>query len=292
MNALFLVNERSGVRRSYDVRSVIKRHWTEERCNIEGCSSKEDLDRIIDDASRAGVEVIFAVGGDGTVHEIGKRLIGKPLALGIVPTGSGNGFARHLRLPMKPANLVRSIPALQRQTIDTAEVNGRPFIGVMGVGFDAHIADRFESSKVRGIRTYIREGLAAYSSYRPHRYELTIDGEQRPVEAYIIAVANSSQYGNNARIAPDASVMDGKLNVVIIRDAPLVAVPIMMLRLFTGSIHHSGFVTTLEATEVVIRRESSGAAHVDGEPLELPSELHVRILPRSLNVLVPKSARI
>jgi YegS/Rv2252/BmrU family lipid kinase len=292
MKVLFLVNERSGVRRSYDVRTVIRAHWRDERCDIQGCSSKEELDRIIDDASRTGVEAIFAVGGDGTVHEIGRRLIGKSLALGIVPTGSGNGFARHLRLPMKPADLVRAIPSLERQTIDTAEVNERPFIGVMGVGFDAHIADRFESSKVRGIRTYIREGLTAYSTYRPHRYELTIDGAARPVEAYIIAVANSSQYGNNARIAPGASVTDGKLNVVVIRDAPLMAVPIMMMRLFAGSIDHSAFVTTIEAREVVIRRENSGPAHVDGEPLELPAELHVRIRPASLNVLVPKTARI
>jgi len=292
MNALFLFNERSGVRRGYDLRAVIREHWPHERCDIESCGTKDDLDRIIGDAERAGVETIFAIGGDGTVHEVARRLIGKQLTLGIVPAGSGNGFARHLGLAMEPATLMRSIPALQKQTIDTAEVNGRPFIGVMGVGFDAFIADRFESSKVRGMRTYIREGLSAYATYHPQPYELTIDGVSQRVEAYVIAIANASQYGNNARIAPAASVQDGLLNVVIIRDAPLIAVPIMMMRLFSGSIDHSRFVTNLQGREIVVRRDSPAAAHVDGEPLVLPEELRVSVRPRSLNVLAGGTTRI
>jgi diacylglycerol kinase (ATP) len=292
MNALFLVNERSGLRRSYDVRDVIRTHWPHERCNIEACGPKEQLDDIIDAAARDGIEVIFAVGGDGTVHEIARRLIGKPLTLGIVPTGSGNGFARHLGLSMRPATVVRSIARLQKQTVDTAEVNGRPFIGVMGVGLDAFIADRFAASKVRGMRTYIREGIGSFMTYRPHDYELTIDGATRTVTATLIAVANSSQYGNSARIAPQASIQDELLDVVIVRDPPLIALPMMMTRLFSGSLHRSPHVLTVQGREVLIRREGTGPAHVDGEPLDPVGELRVRIRPRSLNVLVPASARI
>ena len=294
MKALFLVNERSGIRRSYDVREVIRTHWphAREHCNVEACGSKDELDRIIDAAARDGIEVVFAVGGDGTVHEIARRLIGKPLALGIVPTGSGNGFARHLGLPMQPHAAMRSIATMQKQLVDTAEVNGRPFIGVMGVGFDAWIAGRFASSKIRGMRTYIREGLGGAITYRPQKYELEIDGVSKSVSALVVAVANASQYGNDARIAPNASIQDELLNVVVIRDAPLLALPFMIMRLFGGSIHRSRYVTTLPGREIVIRRSASGLAHVDGEPIDLGDELRVRVVPHSLNVLAPPRARI
>ena len=291
MNALFLVNERSGARRTYDVRTLIRTHWPHERCNIEGCSSKDELDRIIDDAERAGIEAIFAVGGDGTVHEIARRLIGRQIALGIVPTGSGNGFARHLGLAIEPADVLRSAMELRVATIDTAEVNGRAFIGVMGIGFDAFIAERFASSTVRGMRTYIVEGVRGYAAYRRQDYELTIDGEQQRVHAFVIAVANSSQYGNNAQVAPLASVQDGLLDVVVIRDAPLLSVPFMTARLFSGSVHRSRNVATARGRDIVIRRGGAGPAHLDGEPLDLPAELTVRIRPRSLNVLIPADTR-
>ena len=291
MNALFLVNERSGARRTYDVRALIRTHWPHERCNIEGCSSKDELDRIIDDAERAGIEAIFAVGGDGTVHEIARRLIGRQIALGIVPTGSGNGFARHLGLAIAPADVLRSAMSLRVTTIDTAEVNGRAFIGVMGIGFDAFIAERFASSTVRGMRTYIIEGVRGYAAYRRQDYELTIDGERQQVHAFVIAIANSSQYGNNAQVAPLASVQDGLLDVVVIRDAPLLGVPFMTARLFSGSFHRSRNVATVRGQEIVIRRTGAGPAHLDGEPVDLPSDLTVRIRPRSLNVLIPADAR-
>ncbi len=292
MNALFLINERSGARRRSDIRSVIRAHWPHDRSEIAGCPDRtDDLDSVIEKAERDGVDVVFAVGGDGTVHEIARRLIGKTIALGIVPTGSGNGFARHLGLSIEPSDLLRSIADARVETIDTAEVNGHPFLGVMGVGFDAFIAERFASSTIRGMRTYIWEGLFGYASYRPHRYELTVDGVRRDEEAFVIAVANSSQYGNNARIAPLASLQDGLLDVVIIQNVSLLGIPEMMARLFSGSIHRSRNVTTVQGKEIIVRRDATGPAHVDGEPLVMPEELRVAIRPRSLNVLVPRSAR-
>ncbi|MGZ4808930.1 MAG: diacylglycerol/lipid kinase family protein [Thermoanaerobaculia bacterium] len=292
MNALFLINERSGTGRHGDIRTIIRAHWPHDAPEIAGCPpSTDDLDAVIDAAERNGVEIVFAVGGDGTVHEIARRLIGRPIALGIVPTGSGNGFARHLGLSIEPSNMLRSIADARIETIDTAEVNGRPFIGVLGVGFDAFIAERFASSTVRGMRTYIREGLFGFASYRPQRYEITVDGKQRQEDAFVIAVANSSQYGNNARIAPLASLQDGLLDVVIIRDVTLLAVPEMMARLFSGSLHRSRNVTTVQGKEIVLRRDGAGPAHVDGEPLLMSDELRVVIREKTLKVLVPKSAQ-
>jgi YegS/Rv2252/BmrU family lipid kinase len=292
MNALFLINDRSGPRRQFDVRSVIRAHWPHQECEIASCpAAREDLDSIIAAAVRNGVEVVFAVGGDGTVHEVARRLIDQPVALGIVPTGSGNGFARHLGLSIEPSNLLRAVATASVATIDTAEVNGKPFLGVMGVGFDAFIAERFASSTVRGMFTYVRDGILAYASYRAQKYEVTIDGKTTIENAFVVAVANSSQYGNNARIAPLASLQDGLLDVVIIRDVSILGVPEMMARLFSGSLHRSRNVTTIQGKEIVIRRDSAGPAHLDGEPLVLPEELRVRIRPKSLRVLVPETGR-
>lgn len=289
MKALFVINERSGAKRRYDIADVIRRATPFEH-EIVSCERKEDLDAIVDRAERDGVDIVFAVGGDGTVHETAKRLIGRKLTLGILPIGSGNGFARHIGLPADPAAALRSCSGGRVVTIDTASVNDRPFLGVMGIGFDAVIADRFASSSVRGLQTYIREGLRAFTQFKADEYDLTLNGATMRRRAFVIAVANSGQYGNNARVAPLASLQDGLLDVVIVDDTHLLNAAFLMARLFSGSFHRAPGATTLQTTEVTIRRTSAGPAHLDGEPFTLGEDLHVRVVPRSLRLLVPDHA--
>ncbi|HEX8154369.1 MAG TPA: diacylglycerol kinase family protein, partial [Thermoanaerobaculia bacterium] len=230
MKVLFLVNPHSGTRKTYDVADVIREHcggWT---YDLRASQRKEDLDAMIADAVRDGFDVAYAVGGDGTVHEIAKRLVGKPIALGILPTGSGNGFARHIGLPIEPR---ASLDACQLGTIvsiDSGEVNGIPFLGVMGVGFDATVAHAFAASKVRGLRTYVKEGFFAFLRYKPEEYELTVDGRTLRRRAFVIAISNSSQYGNDARIAPEASLQDGLLDVVIVSNVTLIGALQLVVR--------------------------------------------------------------
>ena len=287
MKALFLVNARSGPNRKRDIAAVIRNSCDWDGYEIAPCARKEDLDDIIARAQRDGFDVIFAVGGDGTVHEVAKRLIGTQLALAVIATGSGNGFARHIGFPLDPLKTIAACRNAQRITIDTAEVNGDPFIGVMGVGFDAYIAHRFEEVPTRGLQTYVKIGLRALRQYEPEEYELTIDGETFRERALVIAVANTAQYGNNARIAPHASVRDGLLEVVVIHRASLTLVP----RLFNGTIDRGRGVVTRRGKEITIKRAAEGPAHLDGEPVMLPRELQIRIRPQSLNVLVPASAK-
>jgi len=286
VKALFVVNARSGTKRGYDVAAIIRRACTFEH-EIIPCERKEDLDAMIDAAERDGVDVVFAVGGDGTVHETGKRLIGRGPALGILPTGSGNGFARHIGLPLDPEACLASCSGGRIVTIDTAAVNEHPFLGIMGIGLDAVIAHRFASSSVRGLRTYVKEGLQAFAALHPEEYEIEIQGQTLRHRAIIIAVANSGQYGNNARIAPRASIQDGLLDVVIVGETSLLATPALLARLFSGSFDRARGVTTLRASELTIRRASAGPAHLDGEPVTLPAELHIRVRPGSLRLLVP-----
>jgi YegS/Rv2252/BmrU family lipid kinase len=286
VKALFLVNERSGARRKFDVSDVIRRTMTCEY-EIVPCSTKEALPALIDRAERESFDVVYAVGGDGTVHETAKHLVGRAPALAILPIGSGNGFARHIGLPMDAAKAIRACAEGTIVEIDTAEVNGTPFVGVMGVGLDAAIAHRFASSTVRGLKTYVREGFAAFLRFRADEYEIETDSMTMRKHALVVVVANSGQYGNNARIAPLASVRDGLLDLVVVDDTSLLRAPFLMTALAMGTLHRSRFVASLQTTHVTIRRSTEGEAHLDGEPYVLPAELHIRIVPRSLRLLVP-----
>ena len=292
MKVLFLVNPKSGKKKTYDVAELIRARcggWTYE---LQASQRKEDLDGLLDQAAANGFDVAYAVGGDGTVHEVAKRLVGKPLALGILPTGSGNGFARHLGLPIEPGASLDACQTGSLVTIDTGEVNGIPFLGVMGIGFDAEVAHRFANSTTRGLRTYVIEGLRAFRSYRAEEYELTVDGVTVRRKAFVIAVSNSSQYGNDARIAPDASLQDGLLDVVIIDDKVSIFGALeLVVRLFRGTIQFSRNVEVIQGRTITIRRANEGPVHLDGEPFVMPAELRIRVNPGSLKVLLPVSAR-
>ena len=289
LKALFIVNERSGKRRDLDVASLIRGAW-HGTFDLQPCGEKQDLDGIIDRAESEEFDVVYAVGGDGTVHETAKRLIGRKPALGILPTGSGNGFARHIGLPADLAASLQSCRGGRIVSIDTAEVNGHPFLGVMGIGFDAVVADRFASSTTRGLETYVKEGLAAFTGFNAEDYTILANGQTVQRKAFVVAVANSGQYGNNARVAPLASLRDGLLDVVIVNDTSVVGAVILLARLFTGSFHRSDSVTTLQTKEVTIKRPAAGPAQLDGEPCTLGEELHVRVKPLSLRLLVPDAA--
>ncbi len=290
MKTLFLVNARSGANRRRDLTALIRETWQHEH-EIFACGSKEELDDVIDAAAAREVRIIYAVGGDGTVHEIAKRLINRDLALGILPTGSGNGFARHLGIPMKPQASLRACGDHRIETIDTATVNGTPFVNAMGAGFDAWIADAFANAGTRGMQTYLRVGLRGLASYQAEEYEVTIDGERVRRSAFVIAVANGSQYGNNARIAPLASLQDGLLDVTLIERSSFLRMPMLLAQLFSGSLHRGRGVTTFRGRAITIKRASAGPAHLDGEPVTMPESLTIAIVPRSLKVIVPRAAR-
>jgi YegS/Rv2252/BmrU family lipid kinase len=286
VKALFLFNDRAGKRRGFDVREVIRGAcaWEHE---IAPCSRLEDTDAIIDRAEQENFDVVFAVGGDGTVHETAKRLVGRRVALGILPIGSGNGFARHIGLPMSPAEAIRSCRGGRIVTVDTAAANGIPFLGVMGIGLDAEIAARFASSTVRGFRTYLRVGMSAFAETRAAEYEITINGSTIRKKAMVVAIANSGHYGNNAVVAPLASLTDGLLDVVIVDEQSLAGAILLMGRLLMRTFHRSKAVTTIKTTAVTVRRAAPGAVHLDGEPFTMAESVQVDIRPQSLRLLVP-----
>ncbi|HXI13546.1 MAG TPA: YegS/Rv2252/BmrU family lipid kinase [Thermoanaerobaculia bacterium] len=294
MKTVFITNARAGRKRDQQLlHGLIEEHYGADgrHFTIEPCSAKEQLDELIPAAIRNGVELVFAVGGDGTVSEIGRRLIDTNLVLGILPVGSGNGLARHLGIPLNVTSALRASLTGKVTRLDTATVNEHPFLGIAGVGFDALVAERFAASKVRGLQTYVKESLLSIGSYKAIGYDIVVDGRRLHTRAFLITVANSNQYGNDVKIAPLASLQDGLLDVTVVGDAPLLSAPLILGQLLLGQIQDSSHVTSFRGKRVEIVRESAGPAHVDGEPIFLPEKLLFTINPASLSVLVPRSMR-
>lgn len=294
MNPFFVINPASGRKRDLaTLQTAIERRCgrAEAMAAVSVCASVDELDGLIARARELGCDAVCAVGGDGTVHTVGTRLIGTSLALGIVPCGSGNGLARHLGMPMDPVSAVDAILGGRVETIDTAVAGPLPYLGIAGIGFDAEVAHRFGKAGARGLRSYVRETLLLFRTYRPGRYRVTIDGETTEHSALLIAVANSSQWGNDARIAPGASLQDGVLEVAIVEDPPLVAVPFMLRQLFAGTLKEERGLHFRRGAAVRIERPAEGPAHVDGEPVMLGREVEYAVRPASLRVVVPARAR-
>lgn len=294
VRVLFITNPRSGRRSSVDLPGLIRKACASWSGPVETATAEavEDLDSIVQGAVDSKVDVVFAVGGDGTVHEIARRLIGTGITLGILPVGSGNGLARHLGIPLDPKKALAGFTTLRVETIDTAVVDGIPFFGVMGVGFDAVIAERFASSTTRGLETYVRAGVQLLSSYVSEEYEIEVDGENvHRRSAFIVAIANSNQYGNEARIAPLASLQDGLLDLVIVDRPPILAAPLMMTQLFFGHLHRSNAAWMRRGRIIRVRRAGASWGHLDGDPVRLPAEFEVSVVPASLKVIIPDASK-
>ena len=235
-----------------------------------------------------GYDVVVAVGGDGTVNEVAQGLVGSSVPMGLIARGSGNGLARHLGVSMNTLLAIDEVFGSNSLAIDTFTVNDRLSVNISGVGFDGHVADLFGRMRKRGFISYIKVALAEFRKFQSFNSTMIVDGGESTRSAFIIAIANSSQYGNNARIAPMASVMDGRLHMNIVRKVPAYRVD-FLYSLFQGDVQKSSFCEIIEfQTSAVIRTAQPMPLHIDGEPAGRSREFRIKVNPGSLNVLVPR----
>lgn len=237
-------------------------------------------------AREATESVVVAVGGDGTVNEVARGLVGSDKTLGIIPCGSGDGLARHLGLSH---NIQRALATIERgecKRMDAAEVNGRLFFSVCGVGFDAEVSERFAKCGKRGLANYIKQGLKTWKEYRPERYTIEIDGVSIESDALFITIGNSNQWGNGAKIAPLADCFDGVLDITVVESFGAFALPGMAYRLMSGSLDKSPRVHCYKGRNIRITRSAEGPAHADGDWFTAPNTLEIKIIPSALKVLI------
>ena len=203
-------------------------------------------------------------------------------------SGSGNGLARHLGIPMSIRKAIQMLNHSEAIYMDYGLVNERPFFCTCGTGFDAYVSTEFAKGKRRGIMSYIEKIITGYFSYKSQNYHLLGEGIDLKAKAFVLTFANASQWGNNAYIAPQASVQDGQIDISIMSNFPVIAIPTLALNLFAKNINKDLFMTTLRAKSIVLMREESGPFHYDGEPYEEGKEIHVKTVPDGLKVLVKK----
>lgn len=234
-----------------------------------------------------GVDVVVAVGGDGTVNEVARALAESDTALGIVPCGSGNGLARHLMLPMNVKGALEIINNGLVHSLDYGIIDGHPFFCTCGMGFDAFISKKFASAGKRGPLTYIENVLKEGLKYEPETYELTLDGnETERYKAFLISVANASQYGNDAYIAPQASMSDGFLDVVIMEPFDILEAPQVGIDLMNKTLNKSSKIKCFKAKDIRIRRKEEGVIHYDGDPIDAGKDIHIQLRPHAIKMIV------
>ena len=229
-------------------------------------------------------DVFVAAGGDGTVNEVSAELINSDKHLGLVAIGSGNGLARELGVPL---NMRRALKVLQKarpRIIDTIRMNTRTFINMAGVGIDATIARRFEGFGKRGIWPYIKIAPKTFFSYDPRNYDIRIDEKELNVKAYMVSIANTTQFGGGAHICPSADPSDGLINIVVLKPFNYLRIPRMTYQLFTRRMEKSSAIDVYPGKEIIIKGTDL-CAHIDGEPVELGDELNISIIPGSISVL-------
>lgn len=241
------------------------------------------------DAHTEGYSRVFAMGGDGTVNEAARALVHTSVALGIIPTGSGNGLARHLKVPLSIHEALRQVGHFDTMVIDTLRINGGLSLNVSGVGFDAHVATQFGKDGVRGLVGYSKLVLGDFMKYAEFDVSGVADDIEVKHRAFMMALANASQFGHNALVAPDASVSDGVMDVCFIRRVPMLEAIPFLTKLFRGKITQSRFVTSMRAKRLAVTLSSPQPVHLDGEPQPPTTRVEVELIPDSLKVIVPKT---
>jgi len=244
-----------------------------------------EVSDLVKDAIKKGFDTIVAVGGDGTINNVASEIVNTDLLLGIIPLGSGNGFARHLGIRGRVEEELVLLLKNKSKKIDTGICNGRFFINIAGVGFDAHVSHRFAQSDKRGMLTYAKVSLIEARTYPEQKFHLILDGKKMVETAFLISIANGSQWGNEFYIAPDAELNDGQLRCCLLNKPPLMAIPGLIKRFLTGEIAASKYYKDIPFKTLKIIRDSKGPVHLDGEPVWMDEELTFEVNKSSLNVI-------
>ena len=282
----FIINPVSGTGKAKKIPAYIEAHFKQMggSYNIRYTEYAGHAKLLVAEELERGSSLIVAVGGDGTVNEIGAALLNTNGTLGIIPTGSGNGLARHLNISMNPSKAIETTISGQAIRIDSGELNGRPFFCTAGMGFDAVVAKRFSTLKGRGLFNYIVASLKEYRTFNP---ENVSDQNQNEYHSFLLSFCNANQYGNNAYICPDANISDGQLNLIEIPLLPLHYIPVFISKLFNKNLRQGKYYRSIPFSKMSLHKKTKGALHIDGEPIEDSEKIEIRCLPQSLSIMVP-----
>jgi diacylglycerol kinase (ATP) len=288
--ALFIINPISGGKKKDGVPDLIRQYLDSDKFKAEIVfSDGVSHARQITKEAVGKFELIVAVGGDGTVNEVASAIASTDTILGIIPFGSGNGLSRFLGVPMDTIKAIQLLNTGKVEAIDSAKLNSKSFFNMAGMGFDAHISEVFSHGKKRGFISYIKSTFQEISTYKPEVYHLEIDGKPYEREAFMLSFANSSQYGNDAHISPNASVQDGLLDVCIIKKFPIWRLVELGIRMMMKTADKTGYLEIIRGKHILVKRDKPGPVHLDGEPRIMGTDVEIIVFPGALRVITGSS---
>lgn len=292
MKVRAILNPRAGVAARAAIEAVRRTATPWGDLDLKLTGAPGDARRLAGEAAGDAFDVVLAVGGDGTANEAAWGLLGSPTALGIVPTGSGNGLARALRIPLRPGAALVALEDAVVRRMDVGMANGRPFLNVAGAGFDALVGAAFhewgKSGGRRGLFNYFRLALPRAFGYRASSWSLEAGRDRFAGPAFIVAFMNGTQYGGAAVIAPGSRLDDGLLEIVIVEDTAALELLVNVPRLYVGGIERFRRYRRIAAPEAVLTGPAPFEHHRDGEPEAASERLQIGLQPRALAVLVPR----
>lgn len=283
----FIINPISGAKDKKKVVDIIEEELDRSRFewNFLYTSGPGDA-TVLARESRA--DIVCAVGGDGTLNEVARGLLGSGRTFALIPCGSGDGLALHLGISRNPRKAVRNLNEGVERSIDCGTINGKEFFSICGTGLDAIVSYRFANSGSRGLKTYIAEAVKTWKGFVFEDYDISVDGRSMNCKAALISVGNSDQWGNNARITPLADASDGLLDITVIKPFRTIDIPGIATRLMTGRLAGCSKAVCMKGKEIHIEKKGEFIAHYDGDPCSFASPLDIRVIPSAIKIIAPK----
>lgn len=285
----FIINPISGVRRKDDIPQLIREHLDLNQFDyeIQYTEYKGHAYSLARKAASTGIDIVCAVGGDGSVHEVGTGLIGSETKLAIIPIGSGNGLARHMHIPLNVTKAIECINLMNDIQMDTVKVNEKPFLGIGGYGLDAIIAKKFDEDKKRGFWTYVKHVFKEFFKFNPINISIDTNGQIKKLPVVLCTIANTSEFGNGFVVSPKSDATDGKIELFLLKPFSFWRTPGIIYRFFMKKSHNSQFAEVISFEKATINLTQK-IAHYDGEPVAVGNELKVQVVPKSLHILIGK----
>ena len=286
--AVFIINLISGTSDKAAIPGLIDQYLDKTQFEYEIAVTQYagHASEIAAKAKDDGVDVVVALGGDGTVNEVARAIVHSSTALGIIPCGSGNGLARHLLLPLNVRKAIEVINRCEIRQLDYGIINEYPFFCTCGMGFDAFVSMKFAEAGKRGPITYVENVLREGLKYEPETYTIEDDNGTLQYKAFLISCANASQYGNNAYIAPQASMSDGLMDVIIMEPFDVFEAPQISIEMFSKTLDKNSKIKTFRTRHLHIRRDKPGVIHYDGDPVMTGADIDVELKPKGINIIV------
>lgn len=291
---VFIVNPRAGIGYYKKVVRLLRK-----QLNLDLYEYQLQLTRyrghghiLATEAAKNNVDIVIAVGGDGTINEIARALVGKNVILGFIPTGSGNGLAHHLRVPTRISKSIKIINDCSTREIDTININGETCISIAGMGFDGLVAELFDRSSRRGFFPYVYHVMNSFSSYKQQTYYVEEKGKEKQEHTVmLVSIANSSQWGFNVKVSPEASMEDGCADICLMKKPNFFTLPFSTTALLTGNLHKDKrdmHIYRLSECTIYTKDEIPQPFHIDGDPVERQTKLEIKVSPKSLRIITPK----